>query len=289
MSESEAGFFKTPEERLEVQPDEYFIGCFFFAGFGGHWATPAVQKPVLKQFGLAAIPYTQFLRIWGNILGYTGMPNREFMLRHLSRSPETLARQSIAPVDPATSQNTSLYEQASTLYLFSANNDDYNFGTFESNCPAQSLNDNFCNLSGQCEGSLETDSLTSNALIAMLLAFSALYTLLGAYWIQVFPCGVRIFVFVELSSRINSFCLCRSHGLHRRFQYFILVTPTHCQLILAHTYISHRMVPRSPFISPLCTDIGLGAQNRSERRLPRVEQECLWKTCPKSMDIRQRL
>ncbi|KAL7580790.1 hypothetical protein ACA910_001068 [Epithemia clementina (nom. ined.)] len=185
LSKEEAEFLKTPDERLEVTPNEYFIGCYFSAGFGSYLST---LDHGIAKFALMAIPYTQFFNIWGNFLGYTAMHNRTFGLEQLSMNAEALALNSIGPVEP--NALTSLYGQGSTLSTFTViSSYDYNNGEEYYNCPSANLSDSFCEYLNQCDGSEQTESATTNEMIGLLIAFAALYTLLGAYWIQVFPCG----------------------------------------------------------------------------------------------------
>ena len=151
----------------------------------------SIQEKGITKFALAAIPYTPFLLMWGNFLGYTGMPDREFGFKHMSMSAETLARRSIDPLDPENAQGTSLYEQGTTVRTFEVSSEwDPVEEISYTNCPAANLSEAFCEGLFLCQGSEETESTSNSAMIATLLAFSTLYTCLAAYWTQVFPSGV---------------------------------------------------------------------------------------------------
>ena len=131
---------------------------------------------------------------WANILGYTAMHNREFEIKHMSMSAETLARRAIDPLDEELSQGSSLYSQGPMLDRWSGTSEyDSSINNWLFNCPASNLSDAFCTSLTTCYGSTEIDSsLTSSAMIGVLLAFMTIYMLLGAYWIQVFPSGVSV-------------------------------------------------------------------------------------------------
>jgi hypothetical protein len=146
-------------------------------------------------------PYTHFLTIWSNFLGYTGMPDRRFEFQHASMSPEELAIASLpVPPNEANSKGTSLYPQGSTFSVQTFYSDDYYYyeDVGKDNCPAQNASEYFCPSISQCASALNPaptpSSPSLNQMIGYLLALSSLYTLVAAYWAQVFPGSVCMVV-----------------------------------------------------------------------------------------------
>ena len=211
----------------------------------------------------------QFALIWGNFLGYTGMHHREFGLKHLSMSSETLARRSIGPLDDELSLGTSLYEQGTTLFRFYVNSE-WDPVALESlyNCPAANLSDSFCSSLeyNQCQGSEETESLTSNAMIGIMLAFTTVYMLLAAYWIQVVPSGVRVGFVVVIE-----------------FQFLHALTTCSLCLLMSSLFLMIRMEQCSPFIFLSCVVIGLELHEPNVMASNPVGPEYLLRAYPRFM------
>ena len=151
-------------------------------------------------------PYTHFMTAWGNMLGYTAMPNRRFEMQHASWSPEELALHSLpsgSPLDyPQNANGTTLFPQGSTLNLnveyLPYDQETYydpNSGTRKSynSCPAQNASEAFCPFISNCPAAPKSPTADSPSVLDMmgfLVSLAALYTLLAAYWAQVFPGAV---------------------------------------------------------------------------------------------------
>lgn len=196
LSEEEGNKFKTDDERLKVTPDQFFLGCFFSAGFGSSsWA------PVGKtNAGLAVwwfIPYFHFNTIWGNFCGLTGNPSTEFTVKHAGLSAGQLARAGLpAPLTDTNSSGTTLFPQGSMLqetipdsYVCETYGVEGYCEIFKSNCPAENLssgNFNFCTDTGASSCTVATsspaDGISVNAMFVMLLALSIVYVFMAAYW-----------------------------------------------------------------------------------------------------------
>jgi hypothetical protein len=198
ISKEQGGIFKTKQEQVGFPEDEWFVGCYFTAGYiNSMWNQD-------RSIGLAILfmfPYVHFTSAWGNFLGFTGMPDRRFGYEHASMSPEELAIASL-PVrpDPANGRDTVLFAQGTTLntekkYYYP---DDYSNYTPLTNCPASSLRDYFCvqAYDGEsCPSAAEvspTESPSVLGLFGFLFSLSIIYTLMAAYWAQVFPGKVRL-------------------------------------------------------------------------------------------------
>jgi len=162
------------------------------------------DSPTGRKFGSAVMflfPYTHFLTIWSNFLGYTGMPDRTFSYEQASMSSEELAIASLpVPPDEVNAKGTSLFPQSSTLNLgFSYEPDVYYFDEegnrlLKDNCPAQNASEFFCPNINQCTAALSparTTSPSMNQMLGYLVVLAVVYTVLAAYWALVFPGAVR--------------------------------------------------------------------------------------------------
>ena len=137
--------------------------------------------------------------MWGNFLGYTGMPSRRFSFEKMSMTSEELANASIGVRGP--NLGNTLFPQGSTLLFDQKYNYwDYNLQETLYNCPYSNVSDSFCNYIGPCNGAYESDSITSNAMLGILVALGVFYNILAWYWVQVLPGGVSVLAFKLLSS-----------------------------------------------------------------------------------------
>lgn len=163
-----------------------------------------LNSPPGGKFGsvvLFLFPYTHFMTMWSNVLGYTGMPGRKFSTRQASMSAEELAIASLpVPPDEANAKGTSLYPQGSTLnlgYFYNEGemwyyDDEGNQQRYDT-CPYQNAMESFCPNINQCTSALTpapTDSPSMNQMFGYLVVLAVLYTLIAAYWAQVFPGAV---------------------------------------------------------------------------------------------------
>jgi hypothetical protein len=195
ISKEQGGFFKTEQEQLEFPEGEWFVGCYFTAGYvNSMWNQD-------KSIGLAILfmfPYVHFMDAWGNFLGFTGMPDRRFGYEHASMSAEELAIASLpVPPDSANGRNSTLFAQGATLNVETKYYLQNNFDSLVSNCPAKGLGD-FCSVRESCPSASEvspTESPSVLGLFGFLFCLSIIYTLMAAYWAQVFPGKVRLKLF----------------------------------------------------------------------------------------------
>ena len=190
LSEQEGNFYKTPEEREQVPPDQFFLGCFASAGWGATtWTPHGTTKAGLAVWWF--IPYFHFTTIWGNFCGYTGMPQTEFTSAQMSLTSGELAREAL-PVPPsdANARGTTLFPQGSMLqHVINYNWDAYLLQ--KSNCPAQNLDNDayqFCsNLEFAQECSVVPEPSPAEGksvgfMLAMCFSLSLAYVLMAAYW-----------------------------------------------------------------------------------------------------------
>jgi hypothetical protein len=195
IDEFQGHFYKTTEEQRNFPEDEWFVGCYFGAGYVSYfWNTDSAAVTLFMFF----FPYMHFTTIWANFLGYTAMPNRSFEAEQASWSPEKLAIESL-PFLPneANGRNGTLYPQGSTLqtdyvYKYEPYYDTDVGGTrYKDNCPASELTDYFCSYMNTCTSTLSpapvVGSPTVNAMFGYLIALAVFYTLVAAYIAQVFP------------------------------------------------------------------------------------------------------
>jgi hypothetical protein len=110
----EYGRFMTEEEQAMITPDDYFFGCSVAAGYG----TTLWNRD--QKFGLGILflfPYFHFYSVWGNILGYTAMPDRKFSFNEAKMGAEELALKSLPgyPFSKGSSNGSSLWYQGVTL------------------------------------------------------------------------------------------------------------------------------------------------------------------------------
>jgi len=188
-SEEYASVYKPAEDRLEVEPDDYFIGCYFGYGWVGSLYTE--YNGFLTAI-MATIPYTHFLTVWANIVGFNAMPDREFTFDEMSLSTEKLANASLGIRGPELNQGTTLYEQGVTAllnyYTSSAKNPETGYWDLY-NCPFSNATDGFCQYLNACNGSEEQETPSSNATLLIQCLLAVGYTLMAAYWTQVIPGG----------------------------------------------------------------------------------------------------
>ena len=78
MNMQQGTWYKTEEER---ELDEYFLGCYAAAGIVSTVWNPQGNKAGARS-ALFLFPYIHFNTMWGNFLGFTSMPNREFRPPH---------------------------------------------------------------------------------------------------------------------------------------------------------------------------------------------------------------
>jgi hypothetical protein len=154
-------------------------------------------------------PYTHFVTMWSNYLGYTSMPNREFKREHASMSAEELAVASM-PVSSMESKEGDLVPQMSTLVLkrfegereyYLDENPGFEYDDFfgppqrsKSNCPGQ-VAEGICGQSNDCtiiHNSKPAESPSTNSMKIFQVLLAVLYSLLAAYWSQVFPGKVSV-------------------------------------------------------------------------------------------------
>jgi hypothetical protein len=197
IDEFQGNFYKTNEESMNFPEDEWFVGCYFGAGYVSYfWNSDSVAGTLFGFF----FPYMHFTTIWANFLGYTAMPNRSFEAEQASWSPEKLAIESLSvPPDEANGRGGTLYPQGSTLqselvyrYETYFDTDVNNTRTrTKDNCPASDLADYFCPFINQCTSTVSpapvVGSPSVNDMFGYLLALAVFYTLVAAYWAQVFP------------------------------------------------------------------------------------------------------
>lgn len=188
VSREQGEIWRMPEESPNFPEDEFFVGCYFTAGF-----TNALHNQDVNT-GLAFMsmfPYTHFMSVWGNFLGYTQMPDRSFSSEHSSMTPEELAIASLPiPPNPENGRDSVLFEQGVTLN----HKRDYPTSSQLSNCPEQNSRDYFCPWMGTiCTSVTEVSPTTSPSvsdLYGFLILLAIVCTVMAAYWVQVFPGNV---------------------------------------------------------------------------------------------------
>jgi hypothetical protein len=195
VDEFQGHFYKTMEEQRKFPEDEWFVGCYFGAGYVSHfWNTDSAAVTLFMFF----FPYMHFTTIWANFLGYTAMPNRSFEAEQASWSPEKLAIESLPfPPDETNGRGGTLYPQGSTLqtehvYKYERYYDtELNRTISTTNCPAANLTDYFCSFLDTCTSTVSPPAVVGspsvNVMFGYLLALAVFYTLVAAYWAQVFP------------------------------------------------------------------------------------------------------
>ncbi len=116
MNEEQGTFYKTEEEKMDVTPDEFFIGCYIQPGFTSAIFHPINSGAGFGLFTLFWVPYFHFTAIYSNMLGYTGTPGKTFGPSQANQSPEELAISNLpSPPNEANSNGTSAFPQGSTL------------------------------------------------------------------------------------------------------------------------------------------------------------------------------
>lgn len=215
LSEETGTLYKTVEERLDVAPEELFLGCHVRPGY-----TSNMWNPDRHKFGIVPlfmIPYFHFMTLFANFLGFTGMPDNAFGAREASMSPEDLAMASLPNLpNDAHPNGADLFPQGSTLrthgyydddamdQYFLRNGGEYSnyYGWSDPNgitipypnvCPSQDLPGfNFCDYM-RCSYVKESKAFTGSPSVhdtfGYLFALSCIYVLMAAYWLQVFPAG----------------------------------------------------------------------------------------------------
>lgn len=130
-------------------------------------------------------------------------------------SAEELAVASlIVPPNDANAKGSSLYPQASTFNM-ALDTPDYNSLWYtdsegnqarRDNCPWQNSSEFFCPNISQCTSALNpapTGSPSVNQMFGFLTVLAIIYTLLAAYWAQVFPGAVCLNMFCVITGRCN--------------------------------------------------------------------------------------
>jgi len=182
--DSYASTYKVDSEREVVDADDYFTGCYFGAGFGSYLYS---DMGWLAMVVLSSIPYTQFITMWGNFVGYSAMPGNEFSLDEFSMSAERLANESIGIRGPELG-HTSLWSQGVSLVQNFYDSSIYNAGfPTEYNCPYANFTDGLCSSINPCKGSVESESITTSGMLGIQVLLGVFFWLLAAYWIQVMP------------------------------------------------------------------------------------------------------
>jgi hypothetical protein len=188
MNEYQGTFFKTEAERAEVENDEFFIGCYIASS----WPT----KIWKDNEGTGSIfffpfPYFHFNAIWGNFVGYTSMPDRQFGSEESSLSTEELALKALPnPPNPDYGGDAEFAPQQSTFILDSF----YDYYQQRKNpCPLPNMTGDFdfCPYLNNCGYAQDPGAITgspsTNDMYGFLVAISVIYLLLAAYWAIVFP------------------------------------------------------------------------------------------------------
>ena len=203
VSEEQGKWFKTVEERAQMTDDEYFVGCYSKAS----WPTEkwSAKQQSLKQFALTLLyffPYFHFTSVWGNFLGYTQMPDREFTRSVANLSPEELAIEALpSPPDPSTGLSSGLFPQGSTVIreVEYREGDYWNvpIDRLKSTCPLPNQTEsNICDDLGSgyqtcsyADEPVPTESKSVGQVYWHMVLLSIMYLFMAAYWAQVFPGG----------------------------------------------------------------------------------------------------
>ena len=196
VSEYQGHFYKTEEQRMAVRDDEIFNGCFTLASWPVDIWNPRNRKQKIGLPILFFFPYFHFHTVWGNFLGYTSMPNREFTAKEAGMSPEALAVKALpAPPEPSRGLGASLVPQGSMIQVdrFWEWRPCYDDVCEELNtCPDENRTENSCDYLGECEyivNDRPTESPSTRHGYLLLIASSIFYMMVAAYWAQVFPRG----------------------------------------------------------------------------------------------------
>jgi len=198
--------FRPDNERyIPIPTDEYFLGCYFDAGF----SSMIYQQPesVKGLWSTWFFPQTHFAAVWSNFLGYTSAHDRSFGFAEATKSPEQLAIDSlhIAPTEE-TAKGTSLSPQGSTFFRQYLRDPEprsiyiedewggYYTTTYWGNCPQSNTSDHFCYYTPFICSSIVPPSPTdgspsTNIIFGYMFLLSLFYTLVASYWAQVLPGG----------------------------------------------------------------------------------------------------
>jgi hypothetical protein len=202
ISEQESNVYKTPTQREEVSPDQFFTGCYVSAGWGAtSWST--TKKTHTGTAIWWFFPYYHFLSIWGNFCGYTAYdPRIEFQVEHMQFTAGELAREAISISSTSTDDTASLFPQGSMIQHQSYYTTQCDVGgcpDFLSNCPAYNFQNikqyNVCETIDsmtRCPRALDPSPAEGTSVyfaFAMLFAVSITYMLMAAYWGIVFLGG----------------------------------------------------------------------------------------------------
>jgi hypothetical protein len=184
VSKGQGDIFRT--DPSEFPDGEFFVGCYFGAGY----TTLIWNKD--RRLGNAILfwfPYVHFAGVWSNFLGYTGMPDRKFELKHASMSSEALAVASL-PFPLSDDNRSTLFPQGTILNIEMKLTPGLDF----SNCPPSSMLEDMCPNLRECPGVVEqspTQTPSVNGLFGVMFCLSIIYTLMAAYYAQVRPGRVR--------------------------------------------------------------------------------------------------
>jgi len=186
ISQARARIFKSPDQQTDFTAEDFFVGCYIAAGY----STSMYNQ--YKKIGLLILfmfPYVHFNSVWGNFLGYTGMPGRSFGRKHASMTPEELAIAALpVSLNPDYGRDSKMFAQGVTLDVEEYYGDESTWD--KSNCPADTVRDYFCESMSICPsviGTVPTVSPSVNTLFGYLFLLGIIYTLMAAYWTQVFP------------------------------------------------------------------------------------------------------
>ena len=201
MNQEQGTWLKTETERELVQDDEYFLGCYMASS----WSTKVWNgEKKLTMLFMFLFPYFHFTNAWGNIVGFTSMPNRTFGPSEASLSSEELAIMAMpGSINPAWGGTSSMADQASTFILGALNFWDYDRNDL-STCPSGGNDTDFCSTMQTCQYAQNPGSIygtpSVNESIGLMFALAVLFLLLAAYWAQVFPgkngMGERFYFFL---------------------------------------------------------------------------------------------
>jgi len=196
VSDDQDFFPMDATERGMISKENFFQGCFILSGASSYFSRSATS--LLFWFFM---PESHFFMAWGNIVGYTSLPNNVFSVSQVGKSPEVLAKESMAnfrgvSVDelysPRNTNGTSLFEQGSTIVL---DNRDIPYSYYHedprSNCPSGNLSDLCNDYSKHCRSPTSdypsSDSPSVFDCFGFLATLVAIYTVLAAYVAQVLP------------------------------------------------------------------------------------------------------
>ena len=196
VSDFQGHFYKTEEQRKELRDDEYFVGCFTLASWPVDIWNPQGRKQKIGLPILSLFPYFHFAVVWGNFLGYTSMPDREFTSKETGMTPEALAAKALPiPQDPSRGLGSTLVPQGSMLEIDSYWEWDWCYEDVceqLSTCPHENRTEGFCDYLSSCNHVVNdkpTESPTTRHGYLLLVASSVFYMVIAAYWAQIFPGG----------------------------------------------------------------------------------------------------